>query len=109
MSRSKPPEFYYPEEGSQLPSLIDYVREREAREFELGVTVGIFDTTFRLLRSKIGPLGDRLQNQIDLLSLEQVKQLGIALLKFESKTDLTNWLKAHPPHYKQTCKAAKSA
>ena len=106
---STPVGFYYDlYEDSSLPSVIEYLRQREEREYQFGLTMGIFETTFRLLRAKIGPLSDRLQDQVDRLSLEQMKVLGVAMLKFESKADLGNWLKANPPHYNKRRKAAKA-
>jgi ABC-type uncharacterized transport system ATPase component len=44
------------------------------------------------LEQKIGKLSDRLSDQVDKLSPEQLKALAIALLRFESIDDLTTWL-----------------
>ncbi len=95
-------EVYDYEEGQKMPFLASF--EREALQQGLERMRGL---TIRQLESKVGALAERLQKQLDKLSTEQVEQLGIALLDFQSKTDLTNWLKAHPPQNGRARKAVK--
>ena len=49
----------------------------------------------RLLKCQIGAIQPELQTQLQGLSLEKVEELGEALLKFSSETDLVNWLNSH--------------
>ena len=51
--------------------------------------------TLRLLHKRFGKLTDRTQARIKALSVEQLEQLGEALLDFQAPQDLTKWLKAH--------------
>jgi hypothetical protein len=46
----------------------------------------------RLLRRRIGEIPDNLSEQIRELSIEQLGNLGEALLDFESQADLEKWL-----------------
>ena len=57
--------------------------------------------TLRQLQLQIGALSERVQKQLNKLAPAQLEQLAEALLKFESKADLHEWLKQHPPHKKQ--------
>ena len=97
-------EIYDYEESNKMPYLARFERVAMQQGLER-----MRDLTFRQLESKVGTLAERLQKQLDKLSFEQVEQLGMALLDFQSKTDLTNWLKTHPPqngHARKTAKAA---
>ena len=49
----------------------------------------------RLLTRQVGELPPELQTQLDALSLEQMEQLGEALLDFSERADLLNWLQAN--------------
>ena len=69
---------------------------REER-LEKGQDLGMRNLTLRQLQLQIGELSDRVRKQLGKLSTEQVEQLAEALLKFKSRADLTEWLKAHPP------------
>ncbi len=46
----------------------------------------------RLLTRRLGAIAPPLQEQIQTLSLEQLENLGEALLDFSEETDLVNWL-----------------
>jgi Domain of unknown function (DUF4351) len=97
-------EVYDYEESNKMPYLARFERVAEQRGLDR-----MRGLTLRLLESKVGALADRLQKQLDKLSVEQVEQLAVASLKFESKADLTNWLKAHPPQNGHARKAASRA
>ncbi len=58
--------------------------EREARKM---VTL--------LLEQRVGKLSRPMQQKLEPLVLEQVEALCQALLDFQSKEDLTRWLKQH--------------
>ena len=51
--------------------------------------------TLRLLERRVGKLSRALQQKIGELAVEQVEALSEALLDFQSKEDLTRWLKQH--------------
>lgn len=46
----------------------------------------------RLLTRRIGPIAPETREQIQTLSVEELEDLGEALLDFSSASDLTNWL-----------------
>ena len=46
----------------------------------------------RLLARKVGELSPHIREQLQTLSLEQLENLGEALLDFTSLSDLQNWL-----------------
>lgn len=51
----------------------------------------------RLLIRRIGPIAPPIQEQIQTLSVEELEDLGEALLDFSEASDLTNWLNEHQP------------
>ena len=51
----------------------------------------------RQLTRRIGLLAPPIQEQIQTLSVEELEDLGEALLDFSSASDLTNWLNEHQP------------
>lgn len=48
----------------------------------------------RLLTRRVGELPQQVREQIETLSLEQLENLGEALLEFTSMADLQAWLEA---------------
>lgn len=48
---------------------------------------------FRLLTKRVGTLSPEVHQSVENLSLEQLENLGEALLDFNNMTDLENWLK----------------
>lgn len=61
---------------------------REIKEEEAKLLV------LRLLTRRVGELSQELRDRIDSLSLEQLENLGEALLDFTSLSDLSSWLDA---------------
>ena len=51
----------------------------------------------RQLTRRIGPIAPPIQEQIQTLSVEELEDLGEALLDFSEASDLTNWLNEHQP------------
>ncbi|MDQ2098009.1 MAG: Rpn family recombination-promoting nuclease/putative transposase [Tychonema bourrellyi B0820] len=51
----------------------------------------------RLLIRRIGPIAPPIQEQIQTLSVEELEDLGEALLDFSEASDLTNWLSDRQP------------
>ena len=49
--------------------------------------------TLRLLQHRIGTINARTQARLHQLSFEQLTELGVALLEFQSVRDLTAWLR----------------
>ena len=53
---------------------------------------GEANLVLRLLQRRIGAIPQNLTERIQELSVEQLENLGEALLDFESQGDLVNWL-----------------
>ena len=53
------------------------------------------DLVLRQLTRRLGPLSQRTQTSLARLSLEQIENLGVALLDFTQPRDLTEWLRKH--------------
>ncbi len=51
----------------------------------------------RQLTRRIGPIAPETREQIQTLSVEELEDLGEALLDFSEASDLTNWLNEHQP------------
>lgn len=51
----------------------------------------------RLLIRRIGSIALETREQIQTLSVEELEDLGEALLDFSEASDLTNWLNEHQP------------
>jgi predicted transposase YdaD len=51
----------------------------------------------RQLTRRIGPIAPAIQEQIQTLSVEELEDLGEALLDFSEASDLTNWLNDRQP------------
>ena len=49
------------------------------------------------MRQRFGKLSRTIQRQIERLAVEQLEALCVALLYFQTKDDLTRWLKQHAP------------
>ncbi|NOT62056.1 MAG: DUF4351 domain-containing protein [Acidobacteria bacterium] len=101
-------EVYEYEESNKMPYLARFERVALQQGLEEGLE-RMRGLTLKQLEAKVGTLADRVQRQLNKLSTEQVEQLGVALLNFHSKADLTDWLKAHQPQNGHTRKAASRA
>ncbi|MFM7576595.1 MAG: Rpn family recombination-promoting nuclease/putative transposase [Microcystaceae cyanobacterium] len=60
-----------------------------------GEQAGEVRLVLRLLSKRFGKIGDRSVEMINSLTLEQLDDLGDALLDFGNITDLDDWLKSH--------------
>ena len=70
-------------------------REIKQEGREEGREEGKKSLLLRLLTRKVGELSSEVRQNIDSLSIEQLENLGEALLDFSSMADLENWLKTH--------------
>ncbi|MCP6763194.1 MAG: DUF4351 domain-containing protein [Fischerella sp. CENA71] len=71
-----------------------YQRDREQAKEE-GRQEGEQDLILRLLNRRIGEIDESLIERIKELSIEQLENLGEALLDFSSVADLESWLNQH--------------
>jgi len=60
-----------------------------------GVQQGERNLALRLLARRFGKLPAKVRKQIERLSVEEIEQLGEALLDFKTKAELTAWLQPH--------------
>ncbi|MEM9276872.1 MAG: DUF4351 domain-containing protein, partial [Cyanobacteria bacterium P01_F01_bin.143] len=58
-----------------------------------GKQEGEVSFALRILRKRFGQISQDLEKQIQTLSIEQLEDLGEALLDFTTEADLVNWLK----------------
>lgn len=63
--------------------------------FQEGRAEGEQAIIFRLLDRKVGKISPELTACIESLPVESLEALGEALLDFEAKEDLSNWLRTH--------------
>lgn len=75
-------------EGEIMPT----IAETWKRE---GIQQGTAALTLRMLQKRFGKIDESTQKQINVLTFEQLGQLGEALLDFKSPKDLASWLKAN--------------
>jgi Domain of unknown function (DUF4351) len=68
------------------------VTEWMERGIEQGIERGKADLILRQVKQQVGTLTAKEEKQITALSVAQLDKLGVALLKFTNKKDLTNWL-----------------
>jgi predicted transposase YdaD len=62
-----------------------------------GVQKGERKLVMLLLGERFGKLSPKIHKQIERLPAEWIEELGKALLGFQSKQDLTRWLRQHAP------------
>ena len=70
------------------------IQEGEQRGREQGREEGEKSLVLRLLSRRVGELPQEARSRIESLCLEQLENLGEALLDFTSITDLQAWLEA---------------
>ncbi|HWQ36813.1 MAG TPA: Rpn family recombination-promoting nuclease/putative transposase [Blastocatellia bacterium] len=75
-------------EGGRLKG----IEEGRLRGIEEGRVEGLTSMTLRLLQKKLGSLPEVTQSQISALTAEQLEDLAVALLDFNSMSDLESWL-----------------
>ena len=68
---------------------------KQTRVYQEAMEEGETRLLFRLLSKRFGKISDRSIQTINKLSLEQLEDLGEALLDFNAITDLDNWLQSH--------------
>ena len=62
------------------------------RGIEEGRIEGLTSMTLRQIQKKLGSLPEVTQSQISALTAEQLEDLAVALLDFNSMSDLESWL-----------------
>ncbi|MGK7942949.1 MAG: Rpn family recombination-promoting nuclease/putative transposase, partial [Microcystaceae cyanobacterium] len=72
-----------------LNNVVETSRQEGKQE---GIKEGESKLVIRQLQRRLGDIPERIQEIIRGLSVEQLEDLGIALLDFNSQSDLTNWL-----------------
>jgi hypothetical protein len=81
---------------AQEEAIMQVTTSWEEKGIEAGIGRGIEQErrslVLRLLNRKVGSLPDRIQSQVEALSLDQLGVLSEALLDFTSLNDLENWL-----------------
>jgi predicted transposase YdaD len=68
---------------------------KQTRVYQEAMEEGETRLLLRLLSKRFGKISDHSIQTINKLSLEQLEDLGEALLDFSSITDLDNWLQSH--------------
>lgn len=68
---------------------------KQTRVYQEAMEEGETRLLLRLLSKRFGKISDRSIQMINKLSLEQLEDLGEALLDFSAITDLDNWLQSY--------------
>ena len=68
---------------------------KQTRVYQEAMEEGETRLLLRLLSKRFGKISDRSIQMINKLSLEQLEDLGEALLDFSVIKDLDNWLQSH--------------
>lgn len=77
----------------RLAPLYEQDREKAIQQGEaIGLQKGEANLVLRLLKRRFGELPPHITETIQKLTVEQLEDLGEALLDFESQADLINWL-----------------
>jgi predicted transposase/invertase (TIGR01784 family) len=83
-------------EGSIMQSLAEtWIQEGMEKGLEKGEQKGVAKQTLRMLHRKFGILEAELQERIRSLAIEQLENLGDALLDLQSKESLLAWLQTN--------------
>jgi predicted transposase/invertase (TIGR01784 family) len=84
------------EAGDVMATFVDEYRQEG---IELGIEKGqrkeAVSITLRQLRARFGPLEPLLEQAVHTMPLEQLEDLGVALLSFATAADLDAWIKQH--------------
>ncbi|MGK7931112.1 MAG: Rpn family recombination-promoting nuclease/putative transposase [Microcystaceae cyanobacterium] len=76
----------------EIEAMLDLQDLKQTRVYQEGLQEGEAKLVLRLLQRRFGDIPENIQETIKGLSVEQLEDLGIALLDFNSQTDLMNWL-----------------
>ena len=79
-------------EPSDRREIMQIVTSWMQQGIEQGIEQGERSLIFRLLAHRVGIMPDKLVNQLNGLSREQLESLGEALLDFRELADLKHWL-----------------
>lgn len=88
-------EFQPPQQENVMQIVTSWMQQGIEQGIEQGRKRGEKILVLRQLRRKLGELNPRVQDQIMALSLEQVENLGDALLDFVTVHELHHWLDRH--------------
>ncbi|MEP7337774.1 MAG: DUF4351 domain-containing protein [Acidobacteriota bacterium] len=89
------------EESVTYQSIFQKGEQRgEQRGEQQGLLRGELKMASLLLEERFGGLSRTIRRQMEQLPLEQIEELGKALLAFSSKDELRDWLKQHAPKSK---------
>ncbi len=83
------------EEEQKMPYITSVERLGIQQGIEQGLQQGMqreANLVLRLLNRRLGLVSPTVEQQIRQLPVEQLEDLGVALLDFESEADLLNWL-----------------
>ena len=68
---------------------------KQTRFYQEGKEEGIEELVLRQLTRRVGAVSSKLKAQVEALSIEQLGELGEALLDFSEMADLLRWLETH--------------
>jgi predicted transposase YdaD len=80
------------EEETRMPYITSVERLGIEQGIEQGMQRGEATLVLRLLNRRLGQVTTSVEKQIRQLSVEQLEDLGEALLDFENEADLLHWL-----------------
>ncbi len=80
------------EEETRMPYITSVERLGIEQGIEQGMQRGEATLILRLLNRRLGQVTTIVEKQVRQLSVEQLEDLGEALLDFENETDLLDWL-----------------
>ncbi|MBL8208314.1 MAG: Rpn family recombination-promoting nuclease/putative transposase, partial [Blastocatellia bacterium] len=71
------------------------IQQGLAQGVALGEIKGLASLTLSLLQHRLGRISKVVKEQVKGLSAKQLEELGIAVLDFNSRADLDDWLRTH--------------
>jgi predicted transposase YdaD len=80
------------EEETRMPYITSVERLGIEQGIEQGMQRGEATLVLRLLNRRLGQVTTSVEKQVRQLSVEQLEDLGEALLDFENEADLLHWL-----------------
>jgi hypothetical protein len=88
-------EFWQEFKQFEQERIMPYITTGERIGYERGKAEGEQNLVLRLLQKRVGELPETVRERIQTLSLNQLEELGEALLDFTAIEDLFNWLATH--------------